>query len=104
MNKVFRYGVDCRCNVGYGFWQMAVGVKKELTSETLWEAINLFRSFKADGGRSLGLGKNKLTLVVPSSLHKLATQINEREQIDDGGGTVSNELKGKFTVLSPDFL
>ena len=104
MNKVFRYGVDCRCNVGYGFWQMAIGVKKELTPATLWEAINMFRSFKADGGRPLGLGKNKLTLVVPSSLQELATKINEREQIDDGGVTVSNELKGKFTVLNPDYL
>ncbi len=103
-NKTFRYGVDCRCNVGYGFWQMAIGVKKELTAETLWEAIEMMRGFKADGGRPLGLGKNKLTLVVPTSLHKKATQLNEREQIDDDGVTVSNELKGKFTVLQPDFL
>ncbi|WP_102798728.1 Mu-like prophage major head subunit gpT family protein [Bowmanella denitrificans] len=103
-NKIFRYGVDCRCNVGYGFWQMAIGVKKALTRDTLWEAINLMRSFKADGGRPLGLGKNTLTLVVPSSLEKLAKQINTREMIDEGGVSVSNELKGQFKVVSPDFL
>ncbi|WP_416305209.1 Mu-like prophage major head subunit gpT family protein [Neptunicella sp. SCSIO 80796] len=103
-NKTFRYGVDCRCNVGYGFWQMAVGVKKELSNQTLWDAINLMRSFKADGGRPLGLGKNKLTLVVPASKYQLAVTINERDQIDVGGVTVSNELKGKFNVISPDFL
>ena len=105
MNKKFRYGVDCRCNVGFGFWQMAVGVKKTLSYQTIWDAINLMSSFKADGGRSLGLGKNRLTLVVPSSLHKLAKQINERELIDDGGvGAVSNELRGMFNVISPDYL
>jgi phage major head subunit gpT-like protein len=103
-NKTFRYGVDCRCNVGYGFWQMAVGVKKTLSYATLWDAINLMRGFKADGGRQLGLGKNKLTLVVPASLEKLASQINNRELIDDGGVSVSNDLKDKFTVISPDFL
>jgi phage major head subunit gpT-like protein len=103
-NKTFRYGVDCRCNVGFGFWQMAVGVKKDLNYTTIWDAINLMRSFKADGGRPLGLGKNKLTLVVPSTEYKKALQINNREMIDDGGVSVSNELKGMFTVISPDFL
>ena len=103
--KKFRYGADCRSNSGYGFWQMAIGVKKTLSYQTLWDAINLMRSFKADGGRPLGLGKNRLTLVVPSSLHQLAKQINERELIDDGGvGAVSNELRGTFNVISPDYL
>lgn len=104
MAKKFRYGADCRCNVGYGMWQQAVGVKKALNAATLWEAINLFRSFKADGGRPLGLGKNKLTLCVPASLYEAAVKINERDQIADGGVTVSNELKGRFNVISPDYL
>lgn len=103
-NKTFRYGVDTRCNVGYGFWQMAIGVKDDLNYDNIWAAIEKMRGFKADGGRSLGLGKNKLTLVVPASLEKLASQINNRENIDDGGTTVSNDLKDKFTVISPDFL
>lgn len=104
MRKEFRYGVDCRCNVGFGFWQMAVGVKKTLDYQTIWDAINLMRTFKADGGRPLGLGKNKLTLVVPAAEYQKALQINNREQIDNGGTTVSNELKGMFNVISPDFL
>jgi phage major head subunit gpT-like protein len=103
-NKTFRYGVDCRCNAGYGFWQMAIGVKAELNYTNLWAAIQLMRGFKADGGRKLGLGKNTLTLVIPASLEKLASQINDRELIDDGGTSVSNDLKGKFNVISPDFL
>jgi len=104
-NKTFRYGVDTRCNVGYGFWQMAIGVKAELTYDNLWLAIKQMRDFKADGGRSLGLGKGKLTLVVPASLEKLASQINARKDINDGSGTtVSNDLMGKFDVISPDFL
>lgn len=104
-NKKYRYGSDLRANVGYGFWQMAVGVQKDLTYQTVWDAINLMRSFKADGGRPLGLGKNRLTLCVPSSLWQKAKQINNRERIDDGGGVqVSNELQNMFDVISPDFL
>lgn len=104
MRKQFRYGVDTRCNVGYGFWQMAVGIKKDFSAATCWEALNLMRKFTADGGRPLGLGKGRLTLVVPSSLYEAATKLNERDQIDEGGVTVSNELKGKFNIISPDYL
>lgn len=102
--KLFRYGVDLRANVGYGFWQMAIGVKKELTYDTLWQAIEMMGGFKADGGRPLGLGKNKLLLVVPNSKQKIANQMKVRDQIDSGGTTVSNDLKDKFDVLVADFL
>ncbi|MGQ8367133.1 Mu-like prophage major head subunit gpT family protein [Glaciecola sp. 1036] len=102
--KSFRYGVDCRDNVGFGFWQMAVGVKAELNYQNVWAAVQMMRGFKADGGRPLGLGKRGLKLVVPSSLWKEAEQINTRENISDGTTTVSNELRNKFTVVQPDFL
>jgi phage major head subunit gpT-like protein len=104
MRKQFRYGVDVRGNAGFGFWQMAVGVKKTLGYQTLWDAITLMKGFKADGGRPLGLGKSKLLLVVPSSMEQLALQLKEREQISDGSTTVSNELRNKFDVLVADFL
>lgn len=103
-SKEFRHGADCRMNAGYGFWQMAVGIKKDFTPATIWEAINLMRNFKADGGRPLGLGKGKLTLVVPTSLYEEAVKMNERDRIDEGGVSVSNELKGKFNIIQPDFL
>ncbi|WP_337840509.1 Mu-like prophage major head subunit gpT family protein [Rheinheimera sp.] len=102
--KLFRYGVDLRANAGYGFWQMAVGVKAELSYDNIWQAIEMMGDFKADGGRSLGLGKSKLLLVVPNSKQKLANQIKSRDLIDDGGVSVSNDLKDKFDVLVADFL
>lgn len=84
---------------------MAVGVKKTLGYQTLWDAIGMMKGFKADGGRPLGLGKGKLLLVVPSSMEQLALQLKERENINDGtGATVSNELRNKFDVLVADFL
>ncbi|MDZ7903099.1 MAG: hypothetical protein U5L01_11390 [Rheinheimera sp.] len=43
-------------------------------------------------------------LVVPNSKQKVASQLKSRDQIDDGGVTVSNDLKDKFDVLVADFL
>ncbi len=102
MRKLYRYGVDLRCNVGFGFWQMAYGVKAELNLDNLWAAYSNMRSFKADGGRPLGIKPNML--VIPVSLEKTATQLLNRELFADGGTSVSNELRGKFKTVIPDFL
>lgn len=104
MKKLFRYGTDARSNAGYGFWQMAVGVKAELNYDNLWEAIQMMGDFKADGGRPLALGK-KVMVVIPKSMEKQALRLKNRENIDDGSGvTVSNELKDRFSALIADYL
>lgn len=102
MRGEYRYGVDLRCNVGFGFWQMAYGVKAGLTLENLWAAYSNMRQLKADGGRPLGIKPNML--VAPTSLEKQATQLLERELFVDGSDHVSNELKGKFETVVPDYL
>lgn len=102
MRGEYRYGVDLRCNVGFGFWQMAYGVKAPLTLDNLWTVYSHMRGFKADGGRPLGI-KPKM-LVVPTALEKQATQFLERELFVEGSDPVSNELKGKFELVVPDYL
>jgi len=88
MSGEFRYGVDKRCAVGFGFWQMAFGMKKTLNADSLWEAIQAMRGIKGDGGDKLGI--KPTILVVPTSLEKVATRLLERE-LDANS---SNELKG----------
>lgn len=102
MRGEYRYGVDVRCNVGFGFWQMAYGVNAPLTLDNLWTVYSHMRGFKADGGRPLGI-KPKM-LVVPTALEKQATQLLERELFVEGSDPVSNELKGKFELVVPDYL
>ena len=94
----FRFGVDCRRNVGFSFWQLAYGSRKELNPDNLWAAISAMREFSADGGQKLGI--RPTTLVVPPSLEKLATRMLERE-LDSNS---SNELKGKVKLVVPDYL
>lgn len=98
MEKSFRYGIDKRCAVGFGFWQTAFAMKKPLDANSLWEAIQAMRSFKADGGERLGI--KPTILVVPPSLEKVATQLLAREQ--DAGS--SNELQSRVELLVADYL
>lgn len=93
-----RFGVDCRRNVGYSFWQLAYMSKQELMADSLWAAISKMREISADGGQKLGIKPS--VLVVPPSLEKQATRMLERE-ID---GNSSNELKGRLKLLVADYL
>ena len=98
MEDIFRFGVDCRRNVGFSFWQLAYGSRKTLNADNLWAAISAMRAFKADGGEKLGI--KPTVLVVPASMEKAATRLLERE-LDSNS---SNELKGRLELVVADYL
>lgn len=62
----FRYGVDARYNVGYGFWQFAWGSKQALSAATYELARSSLMGMKGDHGRPLGV-KPRLLVVGPSN-------------------------------------
>jgi len=116
----YRFGVDMRCNVGFGFWQMAFAVKAELNAENLKAARAAMRDFKADGGKHLAIKPN--LLVVSASLEDKARSLLDREMTSevvtvqtgvDGSNnpvytpqtvSVSNDMKGAFELLVADYL
>ncbi|WP_128573514.1 Mu-like prophage major head subunit gpT family protein [Escherichia coli] len=61
-NHEFLYGVDGRCNAGFGFWQTAVGSRAALTVENYKKANELLRGMKGTNGEPLGI--RPTTLVV----------------------------------------
>lgn len=69
-SNLYRYGVDMRCNVGFGFWQMAYRSQQPLDASNYAKARAAMMAFKADGGRPLGIMPT--TLVVPPSLEGAA--------------------------------
>lgn len=87
--KQFLYGVDSRCNVGFGFWQFAFGSKAELTAENYEAARAAMQGMKGDFGRPLGV--RPTLLVVPPSLEGKAMEIVNAER-DAAGAT--NVWKG----------
>lgn len=53
--KEFRYGVDSRCAVGFGFWQLAFGSKAELTAENYEAAFEAMTSQRNEEGGVLNV-------------------------------------------------
>lgn len=61
----FAYGVDGRCNAGFGLWQLAFASKAPLTRANFRAARQAMISLKGDYGRPLGI-KPTLLVVGPS--------------------------------------
>ncbi|WP_334128274.1 Mu-like prophage major head subunit gpT family protein [Sneathiella sp.] len=74
------YGSSGRGAVGYGFWQLAVGVKDTLDAEGFREARNMMRAFKNDAGVPLGI--NPKTLIVGAGNADAARDVLLRDRID----------------------
>jgi len=96
--KQYRYGVDCRANAGYGFWQMAFCSKAEINPDNIWAAYEAMKGFKSDGGKKLGIRPN--LLVARSGQEKAAEEA--LKEIKAGGET--NTLHGKLELLVPDWI
>lgn len=88
--KKFKYGVDGRSNVGYGFPQFAVGSKQPLTKETFRAARDSILNLKGDHGRPLGLIPN--LLVVGTSNGNTARELLLAERNAAGATNVDRNL------------
>lgn len=88
------YGVDGRCNVGFGFWQMAYGSKQTLNAEAYEAARAAMGAFKGDNGRPLGITPN--LLVVPSTLEGAGRRILASQLVNGGE---SNPWAGTAELL-----
>lgn len=89
LRKQFLYGVDRRCNVGFGFWQFAFGSKATLDATNYAAARAAMQGMKGDYGRPLGI--RPTLLVVPPSLESAALQI---VNADYNAAGASNVWKG----------
>lgn len=87
MRKTFLYGVDMRCNVGFGFWQTAWCSKATLDATNFEAAFDAMGAFKKDHGEPLGVRPN-LMVVGPSNASK-ARKLLEAQLIN-GGDTNTN--------------
>jgi len=85
--KQYRYGVDGRCNAGFGFWQIAYASKQPLDSVGYAAARSAMSSQRGDYGRPLGLlaGAKPLLVVPPSMEFQARTLINAER--DTAGAT-----------------
>lgn len=92
--RQFVYGVDMRCNVGYGLPQLAWGSKQTLNAANYGIARAAMMGFTADGGGPLGLVPD--LLVVPPSLESAGRKLLNSEY---AAGGETNEWKGTAELL-----
>lgn len=69
----FKFGVDARVNVGFGFWQTAFGSRADLTPDNFAAAYAAMQNFKSDEGRPMGIRPTHI--VCPPTLRVAAMQI-----------------------------
>jgi phage major head subunit gpT-like protein len=100
--KLFKYGVDKRCNVGFGFWQKAYYSKQAMTPDNFFAAFQAMAGMKGENGRPLRLRPTKV--VVPPGLMKDATTVLSMDSVNIGGVAVSNPAKGLVQVVMESLL
>lgn len=99
MRDELLYGVDGRANVGYGFWQMAVGSKAALDAVNFKAARQLMENFVGDHGKPLGLTAD--VIAVPPSLRDTAQTLFEVATLEGGAG---NPLFKAVDIVVTPFL
>lgn len=92
--REYVYGVDSRCNVGFGFWQQAYGSRKTLDETNLVAAYTAMTERKGDNGRTLNIKPS--LLVVPPSLKFTAAKLVNATTLANGA---DNVMKGLVEVI-----
>ena len=97
MRDELLYGVDGRANVGFGFWQMAVGSKATLDAANFKAARQLMLNCIGGHGKPLGLMPD--LWVGPPSLLDTATELFEVQTL--AGGGANPHYKAVETLVTP---
>lgn len=87
MRDEYRFGIDARVNVGFGFWQQAYGSKNDLNTVNFDLAMKAMMSVNSDDGRPLGVKPN--LLVCGPSNRSRAMQVIKTDTIPSAAGTAS---------------
>jgi phage major head subunit gpT-like protein len=96
-SDVFKFGVDARLNVGFGFWQQAYASNQALDGthfDAAWQAMS---QFKGDQGHLLGIRPTHL--VVGASNRAAALATIEVERLANGASNPN--YKTVEVVVSP---
>jgi phage major head subunit gpT-like protein len=97
--KKFVYGVDGRCNTGFGLWQLAFCSKQTLSPTNIRATLTAMSSQKDNNGEPLNVMGT--TLVVSPNLYETAVDYMSKDVLATGE---SNTLKGRLKVVQSGYL
>ncbi len=106
-NQEFEWGVDGRCNAGYGLWHWAYKSTAAMTVANITAARTSMASIRRPDGAPMGI--KPTLLVVPTTLYPDAKAYAENEFIPIDGTTGAttlgpNPLRGLFSALENEWL
>jgi len=99
MRNEYRFGIDSRSNVGFGFWQQAYGSREELTADAFNAAIKAMQLTKKDGLNPMGI--NPTHLVVSPHHREAALEIVKAERNAAGATNIN---RNAVEVLSTPWM
>ena len=97
MADELRYGIDGRCNVGFGLWQLGYGSRAALNKDNYKTARETMMAFTGDEGRPLGIKPTHL--VVPPALEGEALEVLKAER--DAAGATNVYANTATLITSP---
>jgi phage major head subunit gpT-like protein len=111
-NQEFEWGVDGRCNAGFGIWQLGFMSTQPLTVENLLAARTLMAQYRRPDGAPMGI---RGTLIVTgSNNYPIAKALAENENIPNTYSstyvtsttvtTLPNAARGMFKALENEWL
>ena len=110
----FVWGVDGRCNAGFGLWQLAYMSRAALNTDNFLTARNAMASIRRADGSPMGLGTNLMLMVTPDNkATAMALMENENvpaaisvgtPSVGSGGNYAANVVRGMATVLENPWL
>lgn len=95
--KEFRYGVDSRCAVGFGFWQLAFGSRAALTAENYEAAFEAMTSQRNEDGQVLNV--RPTVIVVGPGNRSAAKKLFDTMLV--GGGDTNTLYKDVEIIEAP---
>lgn len=104
-NKEFEWGVDGRCNVGFGLWQLIYMSTQALTHDNVKTIISAMKSFRRPDGSPMGVNPN--VLVTGSTNYFLAKALAENEfqpTTTSATALVPNQVRGMFEAAEDEWL
>jgi phage major head subunit gpT-like protein len=106
-NKEFEWGVDGRCNAGYGIWQLIFKSNAPMTPANVIAARTAMASIRRPDGTPMGIRPN--LLMVPTALYPDAKAYAENEFVPvdavSGASTLGpNTLRGLFEAYENEWL
>lgn len=86
LKNEFLFGVDGRCNVGFGFWQTACASRAPLNTANYEKAVAVLQGMKRESGSPLGI--RPTTLVVGPKNRAAAKKVIDAQLVDGGDSNI----------------